>query len=46
MVPRKSKSIEDQASFRNNMAASNSLMRFIQHVKQGFNQKKAPLQCP
>jgi hypothetical protein len=38
--------VEEQAGFRNNMSTSDLLMRFVQDVKQGFNQKKkAPLQC-
>jgi hypothetical protein len=35
--------VEEQAGFRNNMSTSNSLMRFVQDVKQGFNQKKGTL---
>jgi hypothetical protein len=35
--------IKEQAGFRNNMSTLNSLMRFVQDVKQGFNQKKSTL---
>jgi hypothetical protein len=34
---------EEQTGFRNNMSTQNSLMRFAQDVKQGFNQKKSTL---
>jgi len=34
--------VEEQDGFRN-MSTSNSLMRFVQDVKQGFNQKKSTL---
>ena len=33
----------EQGGFRNNMSTSNSLMRFVQYVKEGFNQKKSTL---
>jgi len=36
---------ERKASFRNNMSTSNSLVRFVQYVKQGFYQRRATLQC-
>ena len=32
--------VEEKAGFRDNMSTPNSLMRFAQYVKQGFNQKK------
>jgi hypothetical protein len=41
--------VAEQAGFRNSMSKSNSLMRFVQDVKQGFRdltKKRAPLQYP
>jgi len=35
--------VEGQVGFRNNMSTSNSLMRFVQVMKQGFNQKQSTL---
>ena len=37
--------VEEQTGFRNNMSISNSLMRFVQDVKQGLKKKTTPLQC-
>jgi len=35
--------VKEQVGFRNNMSTSNSLMRFVQDVKQRFNQRKSTL---
>jgi len=37
--------VEEQACFRNNMSTSNSLMRFVQDVKQGLKKKKKKHPC-